>query len=153
MKFKHHFTGDDALTKTLKALPDAISHDVAIAALKEAAEPMRARAAALAPRGDGKGVTLAESIIATETTRVRGFGGGGKWRDVREGESVVAIGPSYRPADAFYGAFQEHGTAHHAAQPFLRPAFDAERKHVQKRLGVLIWAAIVRALKGLASHG
>lgn len=150
MKFKHHWTGDDMLTKTLKALPDAISHDVAIAAMKEAAEPMRLRASELAPRGDNKGVTLAESIIATETTRVRGFGASGKWRDVREGESVLAIGPSYKPDDAFYGGFQEHGTAHHAAQPFMRPAFDAEHKTVQKRLGALLWAAIVRALRGRA---
>lgn len=37
--------------------------------------------------------------------------------------------------DAFYAYFQEHGTSHHAAQPFLLPAFEANRPDVVKDAG------------------
>lgn len=37
------------------------------------------------------------------------------------GQVEVSVGPS---TDVFYGRFLEFGTAHIAARPFLRPAFD-----------------------------
>jgi HK97 gp10 family phage protein len=35
--------------------------------------------------------------------------------------AVVDVGPTQK---AYYGQFQEFGTAHHAAQPFMRPTWD-----------------------------
>ena len=150
MKLRHTWKGDEALTKAFRQLSDAVSHDVAIEALTMAAEPIRRRAEALAPRSSGRGPHLADNIIVSETTRVRGFGGSGRWKDVGPGVSAVAIGPSYRPHDLFYGQFQEFGTANHPAQPFLRPAFDAERKQTQQRLASLLWLAMTSRLKGAA---
>lgn len=137
-------TGVEQLTDSFRRIGNAVDqHDAAIRALLEAAEPIRSRAASLAPRGKGKGPHLADNIIAAETTRVPG---GKKWRDVKEGEHVVAIGPSYRPEDVFYGAFQEMGTAHHPAQPFMRPAFDAAQEESQRILGRALWRNILSAL-------
>ena len=39
----------------------------------------------------------------------------------------VRVGPA---RDAYYGEFQEFGTSHHAAQPFLRPAIDSRKGQV-----------------------
>lgn len=122
----------------------ADQHDAAIAALLHAVEPIRAGAAARAPRGKGKGPHLADHIVAAETTRVPG--GRGRFRDVKAGEHVVAIGPSYRPEDVFWGGFQETGTAHHPPQTFLRPAFDAGVEEAQRRLGQAFWQQILKAL-------
>lgn len=33
-----------------------------------------------------------------------------------------------KKGDPFYGLFQEFGTAHHAAQPFMRPAFEQSKE-------------------------
>ncbi len=147
MKFKHRI--DDNITARLRQMSDAVSHEVAIEALKEAAEPIRALASALAPRSN-QAPHLADNIIVSETTRVRGFGGSGRWRDVDPFVSTVAIGPSYRPEDIFYGQFQEFGTAHHAAQPFLRPAFDVMRSRVPKMIAASLGRAIARRTKGAA---
>lgn len=62
-------------------------------------------AQASAPRDTGAG---AASIGVWE-----GFDGGGPYTDVSWDQ------------DHFYMSFHEHGTIHHAARPFLRPAFDA----------------------------
>jgi HK97 gp10 family phage protein len=39
-----------------------------------------------------------------------------------EGQGIVAVGPS---AASFYGAFDEFGTSHQEAKPWVRPAFDS----------------------------
>jgi HK97 gp10 family phage protein len=39
---------------------------------------------------------------------------------------------------------QEFGTRHHAAQPFLRPAWDAEGRRTLDRLATELWADIQR---------
>ena len=39
---------------------------------------------------------------------------------------------------------QEFGTRHHPAQPFMRPAFDAEGRKTLDRLATEMWADIER---------
>ena len=78
----------------------------ALAAMASAAaEVVRRRASELAPRMSGD---LAKNILAGQV----------KNEDRRV---VVNVGPGKKE---FYGMFQELGTKHSAAQPFLRPAID-----------------------------
>ena len=145
MKLKTSWTGAD-LAATLRQLAQPVRHEVAVRALSEAAEPMRAEAASLAPRGHGKGPHLADNIVIAETTRVPG--GRGRWRDSEDTEHVVAVGPSFRPDDVYWGLFQELGTAHHSAHPFLRPAFDHHSSKVMEHAGRLLVASVLSRLKG-----
>lgn len=59
------------------------------------------------------GATRAEAGAAAREAN-REAGGSGR-------HAVVEVGPTQK---AFYGTFQEFGTAHHAPQPFMRPTFD-----------------------------
>ena len=82
-------------------------------AVLEALDPIRAAAVANAPRDTGE---LARSINVQITS---------KSADFIEAE----VGSS-----AFYASFIELGTAKAAAQPFLRPATDANQKKSSKIL-------------------
>lgn len=83
-------------------------------AYMDGAELVRADAQARAPRGEtGR---LADRMVAEKDTRRR----------------RAVVGPH---KDAFYGIFQERGTSRHAAQPFLRPALDNNRRAVFLAIG------------------
>lgn len=87
--------------ESIKRLPEA---------LMAAAEPIVEEAQRIAPRDPKTEDHMADSI----TAEVRS----------RRGATVeVLIGPD---KDHFYGKFQELGTKHHKAQPFLRPAMDTK---------------------------
>lgn len=139
MKFKHRWKGDGDLKRTFKEMDAAMSRAVLVQAGLNAVEPMRVRAGELAPRSAGSGPHLADNIVAAETA----FGSNG---NVSRNPDVIAIaiGPSHQPNDMFYGQFQEFGTAHHPAQPFLRPAFDQQHKETTRRFGVALGAEIKR---------
>lgn len=55
----------------------------------------------------------------------------------------VRIGPGKA---GFYGRFNEFGTSKMAAQPFVRPAFDATRSKAQDAVGKAIWAKVEEAI-------
>jgi HK97 gp10 family phage protein len=99
------------LDAALKELPQATSRILVMRILKREGETIRSAAAQLAP-DDPKthGNDLHTSMLMLATP--------GK---AREADVEVSIGPSKK---TFYGTFQEFGTAHNAAQPFLRPAWD-----------------------------
>lgn len=52
---------------------------------------------------------------------------------------VVSVGPA---GEQFYGMFQEFGTPHHRAQPFLRPALD----EVEPKVASIVAAAVKKEL-------
>jgi HK97 gp10 family phage protein len=88
--------------------------------------------AALAPHEPGKPDLRDAMVISTSRGQDRN-------------EAAVAIGPTRK---GFYGSFQELGTKHHAAQPFVRPALD---RNVQISLQILasaIWREL--AAKGIS---
>lgn len=59
---------------------------------------------------------------------------------LRAGETAaVAIGPDKRFS---YGLFVELGTVHQAARPFLRPAFDSQRKNALDIIRESFWAVL-----------
>jgi HK97 gp10 family phage protein len=106
-----------------------------IEALTEAAEPTRKMMSVLAPHEPGK-PDLRDTMVISP---VRG-------EDLKE--SIVAIGPSRK---GFYGSFQELGTKHHGAQPFARPAFDANIEPSLRILAASIWREL--AARGVMRTG
>lgn len=95
------------LQRALKQMPKAVAGNVLAKTLSEAGEPFARRATALAPVLTG---ALKASIVVGRAKKTRT-------------SATVAIGPGPHPQ----GVFQEFGTAHHAAQPFMRPAWDAHK--------------------------
>lgn len=148
MKVAFSVSGGDDLQKKLASLPHAMSRKVQINALKAGAEPIRAAAESLAPRDtEAKPPHLADSIVVSVPRK-----------SVLDAEGLfdqaaVEVGPSI---PHFYGFFQEVGTAFHAAQPFMRPAFDS---NVGRSLNIVraeAWAAIRKVLGmggGVSSGG
>lgn len=97
------------LEAKLDRLPATMAREYLVDAVQAGAAQIRYEAARRAPQDSGE---LAASI-AIRMTKQRSTGG----------DPRAEIGPDR--ANAAKGRFQEHGTAHHAAQPFLRPALDA----------------------------
>lgn len=131
-------TGMENLAKGLRALDQDLRRDVLIDALKEAAEPMRASMAALAPRGPDA-PHLANSMSISVANKVGGTSGGRWLGATTDNEASVAVGPS---KDFFYGLFLEYGTVKMSARPFMRPAFDENAQASLEILKRALWAAI-----------
>lgn len=140
MKINLTITGASDLAKRLEQLPAAVSRTVQVNALKDGAEIIRARASQLAPRSAGPGPHLADDIVIGTISAAR------LERQDRGNEVVVEVGPSLKPHDHFYGYFQEYGTIHHPAQPFMRPAFDTGAPTALNRILSSLWKAIRKAL-------
>lgn len=120
------FTGGQELQKALDSLPARVSKRFQLEALEHAAEPMRRQMEMLAPVEPGK-PDLRDTIVIS---RARG---------VDAKETLVAVGPSRK---GWYGSFQEFGTAHHAPQPFVRPAFAQKAGEAMRRLAADIWVSL-----------
>ena len=127
------------LDAALRALPDEMQAGPVRAGLKAGADVLREGMGLRAPRDpDPNGVTLADEIVAV--VRVSNA----------KDTAVAQIGPSRR---AFYGGWQEFGTAHHAAQPFMRPTLDQDGQIAVAALAVHLRAGLERAAKRLAKRG
>jgi len=97
------------LLKSMDGLPLVLQKKLIAKSLRKAAEPIRARAAELAPddpETPGSRIEESMSISVTEQTATG---------------AIAKIGPSKA---GFPGIMAELGTAHETARPFLRPAFD-----------------------------
>lgn len=114
----------EALTAQLRALGEIASESVLRQAAVAGARVVHAEARLRAPVGveayERKGTqhvpgTLRQSLLIAYD----------------EAESVPGLIASYIVTwskEAFYGRFAEHGTSKMAAQPFLRPAYEATRR-------------------------
>lgn len=121
-----NISSDVAATQAaLRRFPREVKADLP-RAVKEAAEPVRARAQTLAPWRTG---ALAGSI-----------------RIVGSGTAKVAVragGPS-----TFYARFQEYGTKYMQANPYLRPAVEEKGESVVKKIHELLQRTIGRVFGG-----
>lgn len=136
-RFSMKVEGFKELAASLRAMPASVSKPIILDALKEGAEPMRVRMGQLAPREPGA-PDLAENIGISVANRI-GDVGGGRWEAKHDEEFAVAVGPT---KGFFYGIFQEFGTVHHGAQPFMRPGFDSTVQTSLTIIGQRLWAAI-----------
>lgn len=125
MKFSARFEGGDELARNLATMSPRVSKRVLLEALMVGAEPIRRRASSNAPHDPGA-PDLRNNIVVS-TVRVPGVA------------AAVAIGPS---KEFFYGLFNELGTVHQGARPFLRPAFDSEGVAALGPIGQELWRAL-----------
>lgn len=110
-----------ALDQVSGGLRGAILADAVLAGANVIVRDARERT----PRDTGK---LARSITA----------------EVEEkGDTHVTTHIGWHP-EAFYGKYQELGTAHHAPQPHLRPAFDAKREEAVRVTAEMIKERLAR---------
>jgi len=156
MKFDLRVSGAAQLAATLRELPESVRRRTLLKVLRVAAEPMRARAAQLAPRSTrrlsgtgGDDEHLADHIGISVATRI-GSVAGGQWQAVDEFQAAVAVGPT---RGFFYGLFQEYGTTHHGARPFMRPAFDGQGDTSLDLIRRGLWAEIDRRVRASSSRG
>jgi HK97 gp10 family phage protein len=132
MKVSVHVEGLRELQKALSELPKATATNVVRKALEDAAAPVAAAAKALAPVASGE---LRSSVIAgtklsrrqkkvhrqwAGTTPVKTPAG---WRNQPAKEVFVFAGAGTNP----HAHLQEFGTADLPPQPFMRPAWDANK--------------------------
>lgn len=101
--------GIPALERALLRVASVMRNPVLREAVSEAAEPVREDAERLAPVGETGELSGGMTKVSMKGTPER---------------AAERVGPS---EDAWYGFFQEVGTMHHDAQPFLRPALDMNR--------------------------
>lgn len=117
--------GTRKLRRKIKRLQADVRGDLLAEAALEGAKPIAEDAQRRAPVRTG---LLESEVIAVEFKRRR------------KGHSAeVGVGPSVK---APHGILQELGTAHHAAQPFLRPAFQAKRGRAVLRIGARLRRSI-----------
>lgn len=112
---------------------------VARRALKDGGEPIRALAQQLAPDDPATSAPfdLTQSI---EMSSRQKSGRATRYRKESPTEVAVHIGPT---KDGYPQAImQEFGTVHHAAQPYMRPAWDSEGG----------MNALRRIIKGMRTH-
>jgi HK97 gp10 family phage protein len=101
-------------------------------ALLAGGESIRASASAYAPHAPGA-PDLRENIVMSNARP-------------DDGSVGIAVGPA---KDFFYGLFQEEGTVHHGAQPFMRPALDGEAQTTIGIIGEHLWDALASRGIGL----
>lgn len=142
--------GMDKLVRKLRRLADhAASEETVMSALEKAAEPTRAAAEAKAPRRTGH---LAENIVIERVAGLTSVGGAGLEVSQTGGRGFKGVGVFAAPGTdkgsrrAFYGMFQEFGTVHHAAQPFMRPAYDENKRRAIQTFRREMEQAIERAV-------
>lgn len=109
--------GHEELARRMDALTARVRRQTLLRALELAGLPILKVMERLAPIDrNGPPPHLKFSIVMQPLRSLDG---------VRTGEhdAALAIGPS---ANIVHEGFQEFGTAHHAPQPYARPAWDAE---------------------------
>lgn len=121
------WTGGKELLAALQQLPQRVGKRFQREALVHAAEPMAKAMSSHAPRGNPHPPNLKDEILIRNS------------RGADAQETVIAVGPSTR---AFYGGLQEFGTAHHAAHPFARPAFDEKAQEALRRFADDCWVSL-----------
>jgi len=109
--------GIEELESKLADMERSVRRKVLRAAVKQAAELTRTRAAELAPvlTGKLKGNEIISVVDSLSTSN----------------SVVVRVGPGMK---TFYGLFDEFGTAHSTAEPFLSPAYEETKDNVLKKI-------------------
>jgi len=131
------------LDEALKDLPKAAGKNVIRRALTRAAQPIHDQAKAMAPYKRGhlkKGMAISRVKFSSGTAGKRAFAeamakgasrkeAGEAAREANSAASddvtsgIIVVGPGRHPQ----AIFQEFGTAHHAPQPFMRPAWEENK--------------------------
>lgn len=154
--------GLSGLLQALKALPPEIASKgggPARVALAKAAKLIRDDARARAPVDTG---ATRDNIVMKRDSRPDRFGvnerytvgvrgGASKYANNRRNRRKGRAGQVRETAgNTYYWRFKEFGTAKMAAEPFIRPAFDANAERALQLIGSELEKAIARAAKKVA---
>lgn len=152
VKFSMTVQGGAELAKRLEALSEALSKKMLVDALTAGGEPIRSRAATLAPRSKGPGPHLADHIVISAGRTGHTVAIGPSFAKVGAGLKEEALIKAANEAASrgvvgsedygVRGLMQEFGTVHHKAQAFLRPAFDALGRASLRIIEERLWAAL-----------
>jgi len=122
--------GAAELERLLRRTPKRIQGRVVRNATRAGAVIFRRKAKAKAPKRSGQ---LRRGIIMRSR----------RGRDRDEFRVVVGLRSGKRSAGgAFYGLFEEYGTKHHRARPFMRPAFDEGKDQAATAVIDRLWERI-----------
>lgn len=133
MNIKLSFQGGEAMKRALDTAGSALTKTIVLAALREAADPIRRDMAARMARG-ADAPHAGDNVIVATVNEIDG-------EKLAPLEFAVGIGPT---KDFWYWFFQEFGTVHHAAQPAMRPAMDAGAQRALRDIGNGLWDAIAK---------
>jgi len=128
------------LDQALSALPRSVGKKVARDVLRDAAEPMARTARQLAPRDE---YHLYDSIDVS--TRLNS-----RQRSLHREEATPTFQEMFVGTNNPAGVQQEFGNERHGAQPFMRPAWDAEKTPTLSRIANSLWFHIEKAARRLA---
>lgn len=132
------------LEKALDDMTKGAGRGVVRRSLLKAGEPLKDKAAALAPRRSGN---LAKSMnIGTGLDKRQASLRRKMFADERASVEVF-VGPDYKlGGGGRHGHLVEFGTAHSAPKPFMRPAWESEKDQVLKNLSLFMWAEIEKSI-------
>jgi len=117
--------GIEALEAKLQGIARSVRQKLLLKTLKEAVEQTRDLAAQLAPRRTGR-LSRGEKIATVPSLS-------------NADTATVRVGPA---RSVFYGLFNEAGTVHMTAHPFLNPAYQATVNQVMQRVAADFKAAV-----------
>ncbi|MCM2506067.1 HK97 gp10 family phage protein [Aureimonas altamirensis] len=148
MVMKVKIEGLKELGRALNELPKATNRSVCRRVLKEAGEPIARAARAKAPKRLGD---LAESIdVSTKLAKSQRSGGAAMtsegYRSAAKTTVDMYVGPGQHPQ----AITQEFGTFKEPAQPFMRPAWDAEKGTALDIITNMLWTEIEKSAARLA---
>lgn len=135
------------LERALAELPKATARNVLRRTITEAAQPLIATAKKLAPDRPGKPPNdLANSITISsrlnKQQRKESRGDPKSFVEMYVGPDVSVPHP--------HGHWQEFGTVQHGPQPFMRPAWDANKNVVLEKIKDELGTQITKAAERLA---
>lgn len=128
------------LDRALGELPKSTAKAVTRQVLKDAGEPIARAARQAAPRDE---MHLYESIdVSTRLSR--------RQRGLHLDENKPTFQEMFVGTNNPAGVQQEFGNHRHGAQPFMRPAWDANKISTVKLISDGLWVSIEKAAKRLA---
>ena len=122
-------SGLDELKRKLIAVANKTRGKFVVSALAAGAAEVLEEAQRLAPFDTGELAQDIQTRVAKRSSTM----------------AVVLVGNTRR---IYYAHMQEFGTAHHAAQPYLRPAFDAKKVKAFETIGAVFWSNVRKATVG-----
>lgn len=137
MKTTFKIEGLSDLDKALGTLPKAVAKSTLRRVLKDAAEPMARVARQKAPVNEHH---LYDSIdVSTKLNRPQSR--------LHKKEDSKSFQEMFVGTNNPAGVQQEFGNVFHPAQPFMRPAWDAEKQPTLERITNSLWAEIEKSAK------
>lgn len=118
----------------------ATQKNILVRTLKKAAKPIDDQASSLAPVDTGKlQISVITGLLLTRSQRSSAYRAG------KLGVAEVHVG-----TELSRGMFNEFGTYKMAAQPFMRPAWDANKGKAQEIIGTELWVEIRKSTERAA---